>query len=107
MFLQCYKSEAGRVVFTINGIGMVREKCYDDRTLVFEDEFQEGRVVYPNRVRFYAGLFSEEPIYRHHVREHVRGYGLGRVENHDVRAILDSLERRKGIYLSIASIRKE
>jgi hypothetical protein len=73
----------------IHAFGIVRETFYDDQTLVWPIEFEQGKVLYLWRVSFSFMLLSEEPILRRFIKiqDYIDGYGLGElspVDLHDI-----------------------
>jgi len=82
----------------IHAIGIVKDKHYDDQTLIWPIELEEKRVLFPWRVEFIVILFSEEPITTLNIKKHkyIDGYGIGEVKAHEVQSVLRALEEKLG-----------
>lgn len=82
----------------IHALGIVSGNFYDDQTLIWPLEFKNKQVLFPWRVKFSIILFSEESIATHYVskEDYLDGYGIGKLNDQEVRNILDELEERFG-----------
>ena len=89
----------------IHGIGLVKDKFYDEETPVWEIEIERRRVLFPWRISLWFMIFSEEPILAGRfirASNYIDGYGLGEITEHDFRAVCNALnERLKNVRLSI------
>jgi len=86
----------------IHAIGIVKEKYFDDQTLIWPNEKEKGQVLYPWRISFSNIIFSKTPITTHFIKveNYVDGYGIGELPEHDLRTILNEMQKRTDIELN-------
>lgn len=82
----------------IHAIGVIKETYYDDQTSIWENEHKQGNVLYPWRVKFSIMLYSEDSVIKKFVKIHdyVDGYGIGELESHEFRMILEAFRKKFG-----------
>ncbi|MEM2189253.1 MAG: hypothetical protein QXK53_07315 [Nitrososphaerota archaeon] len=89
--------------YYIHGLSVVQEKFYDDETLIWDEEIEHGRVLYPWRVGFGLMLYSESPIVELAIptHEYISGYGIGRLSRGDLEIIIHSLEKATNLKVKL------
>jgi len=110
-FLRLYNNIAtGDLVFfqiaktgEIHAMGIVKDKYYDDQTLIWDSELERNTVLFPWRVFFYIVIYSEEPFTRYFIdlKNYVDGYGIGEVPLHEAKSILNEIEKKTHINMNI------
>ncbi|MCD6443385.1 hypothetical protein J7L70_00030 [Candidatus Bathyarchaeota archaeon] len=88
----------------IHGLGIVRYSYYDDQTPVWDAELEEGRVLYPWRVRLSFMMFSETPVVSRFipVQDYIDGYGAGSFPKHEVDGVLAAFMEASGVMYRVA-----
>jgi hypothetical protein len=99
VFFQIQNSEKK---FYIHAIGIVRDKYYDDQTLIWSDEKKNRAVLYPWRVSFGIIIYSEEPFKEFNVpkERYLAGYGIAELTEDEVSDIIRSVERKLKVTIS-------
>jgi hypothetical protein len=85
----------------------VRDKYYDDQTLIWSDEKKSGTVLYPWRVSFSIIIYSKEPFKEFNVpkERYLAGYGIAELTEDEVSDIIKSVEGK--LKVTISFYRKE
>jgi len=89
----------------IHAVGIIKEKFYDDQALIWEDEIVEKHVLFPWRVKFSMMVYSEEAVTQlmTGISSYIDGYGIGEIEEHSFRQILESFNQtRRGLKINIS-----
>jgi len=91
VFFQVQNSEKK---FYIHAIGVVRDRYYDDQTLIWSDEKKSRAVLYPWRVSFSIIIYSKEPFKEFNVpkERYLAGYGIAELTKAEVSDIIISVE---------------
>jgi len=90
----------------IHALGIIKEKFYDDQTLVWNNEIMKKRVFFPWRVKFSLMIYSEEHVIQlmTGISSYIDGYGIGEIEEHSFRQVLESFnQNKKGLKINISS----
>lgn len=100
----------------IHALGIVRDKLYDDQTHIWDDGNKDKKdedenknakkefAKYPWRVRFHIITYFGEKLgvkLYAHMKDYLDGYGIGLVECHEVKPLLDALRDKYGISINV------
>lgn len=87
----------------IHALGIVKKTFYEDETLIWPDEINQGRVLFPWKVSFAVIIFSEEPLTSYFLKreKYVGGYGIGELSEPEFRNILIPILRKVNVNISV------
>lgn len=90
--------------YNIHAIGVVKDKYFDDQTLIWPNEIERGKVLYPWRVSFICIIFSKTPFTTHSIKieNYVDGYGIGKLDEHEFRKILNEIQNKPNIEINLS-----
>ncbi len=79
----------------IHALAVIKDKQFDDQTLIWPLEIRKGKVYYPWRIEFSMIIYSEKPILKRFIKieNYIDGYGLAEASPTDLADILRALSK--------------